>query len=67
MDNPIKNKVQALTVERYLDYLNLKLEHKHTSDGERDFINHEIKTLSGQLGDYNRNIAIRLVVDNTVS
>ena len=67
MKNPIQNKAQAYTAERYIDYLKLKLNHSATSASEQAATQHELSTLISQLDDYRTNIAIRLVVDNTVA
>jgi len=65
MPNPITNKVQAHSVDRYIDYLNVRLQLDGISPGERTKIDAELIELGGQLADYNQNVKIRLVVDNT--
>ena len=65
MPNPIQNKIQAQSVERYIDYLNVRLQLDGISPGERTKIDAELIELGGQITDYNQNVKIRLVVDNT--
>lgn len=65
MDNPIKNQVQADTVERYIVYLRLKVMHDDTPLDDRRAARVEMYTLKKDLLHYNENTKIRLVVDNS--
>jgi len=64
MPNPIQNKVQAHSVERFIEYLNVRLQLNGISPAERTKIDDELIELGGQLDDYNQNVKIRLVVNN---